>query len=433
MSLVSLPTELIELIVNHGDVSAACSLRLASSVLNQKSLHVFRDRVFRTRSLSWTKHNLAQLVEISAHPFFGRALQHLSINATPRYSISLWQLRKRISWPAGVPSDPNNQYDKFRLQMQYTADQKEAHDLAAFFNETRFDQKCLQTVFESTQRLESVRFRYEGMDQKHATFQRRYCESSQHEMSRPFVSTMAAIAASGVQLKAILIDPTHNYGAISIGRLESLAPSLTRFNTAFEALAKLELNLRDWRHPSTGFELESTKAPFVVRFLKKARQVKHLSLSCYSSLDDNLIGDLASKCTFANLETCKLAHFRMNKAEDLAQFLEPSSTTLRSLNLREIVLRDDDSDWGSLLLQLATSEDVWPGLEMMELARLHTQADGLVLFGGDKDPRLRLGTQGLTGSWRADLLAQEHRFSEGAWGTSLDLVATGYPFIDIEA
>lgn len=375
MPLASLPTELIELIANHLDVSAVCSLRLASSALNQKSLHVFRDRSFQTRSLSWTKYDLTQLVEISAHPFFGRALQHLSINATPRYSISLWQLRKRISWPAGIPSDPNDQLYKLQLQTQYTADQKEAHDLAAFFNETRFDQKCLQAVFGRIQCLESVSFRFEGMDQKHAIFQRRYCESSQHEMSRPFVSTMAAVAASGVQVKAILIDPKCNYGAISIGRLESLASSLVRFVAAFETLAKLELNLRDFRHPSRGFELETTRAPWVVRFLTKARHVKHLSLSCYSSLEDNLIGDLASERAFANLETCKLAHFRLNKAQDLARLFEPSFATLRGLDLRELVLRDNDSDWGSLLRHLATSEDILPALQVMKLSRLHTRVD----------------------------------------------------------
>jgi hypothetical protein len=245
---------------------------------------------------------------------------------------------------------------------------------------------------------------------------------------------MAAVAASGVQVKAILIDPKCNYGAISIGRLESLASSLVRFDAAFETLAKLELNLRDFRHPSRGFELETTRAPWVVRFLTKARHVKHLSLSCHSGLEDNLIGDLASERAFANLETCKLAHFRLNKAQDLARLLEPSFATLRGLDLRELLLRDNDSDWGSLLRHLATSEDILPALQVMKLSRLHTRVEGVVLLGGgDKHPGLHLGTQGSAGSWRAALVAHDNRFSELAWGTSLDLVATGYPFIDIEA
>ncbi|KAF1917747.1 hypothetical protein BDU57DRAFT_514164 [Ampelomyces quisqualis] len=42
MPFVSVPTELIDLIVNNLDVSATCSLRLACSPLNQESLHVFR-------------------------------------------------------------------------------------------------------------------------------------------------------------------------------------------------------------------------------------------------------------------------------------------------------------------------------------------------------------------------------------------------------
>jgi hypothetical protein len=122
------------------------------------------------------------------------------------------------------------------------------------------------------------------------------------------------------------------------------------------------------------------------------------------------------------------------KAQDLARLFEPSFATLRGLNLRDIVLRDNDSDWGSLLCHLATSEDILPALQVMKLSRLHTGIDGVVLLGGgDNHPVLHLGTRGSAGSWRADLVAHDYRFSVRAWGTSLDVVATGYPFIDIEA
>jgi hypothetical protein len=300
MSLASLPTELIESIALYLDLLSSCSLRLASSSLRQQSLHVFRDRFYHKRSISWTRTDLDRLVEISEHENFGPALQQLVVDATPQHSISLWQLRKRISEADPIFSEPDGVFFKSDLQEMYIEEEKEAKKLATFFNETRYDHKCLLAVFGQAQRLESIIFRYKGMDKKYGKFGRRYCESSQHEMSRPFVSTMAVIAASGVRLKEVTIHHVDHYGAVSIGRLESVAPSLRNFASIFESLERLELDLRDWRHPDEGFELENGRAPFVVRFLAKARNVRHLSLGCYSSLQDDLIGEMARHCTFTS-------------------------------------------------------------------------------------------------------------------------------------
>jgi hypothetical protein len=280
MSLASLPTELIEAIASYLDLPASRSLRLVSSSLKQQSLHVFRDRYFRSRSLQWAKQDFENLLKVSKHTAFGTALRHLVVDATPKHSMCLWQLRKRISEADAIFSDPNGVFFKSELQERYIAEEKEATELATFFNESRYDQKCLRAAFGPITQLESITFMYSGMEKKYGKFGRRYCESSQSEMSRPFVSTMTAVAASGVQVKKICTSEHFSYGAVSVGRVESLAPSLRNFEGGFEKLEQLELNLRDWRYPDTGFELGSTRAPFVVRFLAKARNVKHLNIGC---------------------------------------------------------------------------------------------------------------------------------------------------------
>jgi hypothetical protein len=427
MSLSSLPTELIECIANYVDLPTSCSFRLASASLRQQTLHAFRDRFFRKRSISWTKDNLDLLVEISAHADFGLAIHNLSIDATPRHSIVLWQLRKRISESDAISSHPTGVFFKSELQEQYVNEEKKANEIATFFTETRYDQKCLRAIFEKARNLESIEIGYEGMDKDYGKFRLAYCQSSQHEMSRPFVSTMAAIAASGKRLKELSIHPVYHYGAVSIGRLESLAPSLKNFDTAFENLEKLELKLRDWRQPDTGFELEDTRAPFAVRFLAKARNVKYLSLSCYSGLVDDLIGDIARHCTFPQLEICKLSHFRLYRASDLTTLLTPSFSTLRSLELSYMQLHDGSLSWVDLLRPLAASDADLQTLQWISLFSMFTNTASNLSFGENRKLPVVFGTRGITGSWRDDVLAciSQYTYTLGAgyYGS-----VTAYPF-----
>jgi len=421
MPLSSLPTELIECIARYLDLSSFCSLRLATSFLRQQSLHVFRDRFFRRQSVSWAKH--ADL---------GSSLQHLSVDATPRHSMSLWQLRKRISEADAIISESDGLFFKSELQEKYMEEEKAAKELATFFNETRYDHKCLRAVFGNVQKLESIVFEYRGMERKYGKFGRRYCESSQHEMSRPFLSTMAAVAASGVHVKTIAVHPVHHHGAVSIGRLESLAPSLRSFEVVFGNLETLELNLRDWRYPDEGFELASLRAPFVVRFLAKARNVKNLTIGCYSSLQDDLIGEMAHHCTFGKLESCKLSHFGLQNASDLAELLAPSFATLEILSLSHIRLMDEAASWADLIRNLASSEDTFQALRRMHLEKLFTKSGSrLSLNGGMGQEKLSLVSEDNDSIWRDDALRAADLFSDGTWGPAYQLGAVAYPFIDM--
>ncbi|KAF2832530.1 hypothetical protein CC86DRAFT_442734 [Ophiobolus disseminans] len=414
----SLPTELIETIATYLDLSSSRSLRLASRSLQHQSQLIFRDRFFHTRSILWTKHDLDQIVDISKHPEFGVALQHLRINATPKHSISLWQLRRRIQEADSIISETDGVY----LKSVYIKEEEEANELATFFNETRYDQQCLRKVFKEIGQLESVTFEYDGMSSIYGNFGRRYCETSQHEMSRPFISIMAAIADSGIHVRTICTNPELNHGAVSIGRLESLAPALRSFDAAFEKLGRLELTLRDWRFPDTGFELESARAPFVVRFLAKASNVKYLSLDCYSSLDDDLMGEIARHCNFTKLETCKLAHFRLNKADDLYQLLAPSYPTLQNLSLSHILLRNEESTWADLLRHLASSSDTLPVLERIYLRKPFTGSRTHALWKpiciGEKGHRV----------WREQVPLCIERLREVTSGPAWHIGATTYPF-----
>jgi hypothetical protein len=212
--------------------------------------------------------------------------------------------------------------------------------------------------------------------------------------------------------------------------LESLAPSLRYFDAAFEHLEILDLELRDWRYPDTGFELESTRAPFVVRFLAKARNVRHLKLGCYSSLDDDLFGDMARHCIFGKLETCTLKHFRLHKALDLPLFLRSCCSTLTSLSLHHIFLRDDSATWSSVFTQLAWSDDILQNLETLYLAKLFLRSGARVDFSEENYDRQEqlFGAPGNRDLWRDELLWYGDGVLETT-GPPWHLAAVAYPFM----
>jgi hypothetical protein len=360
---------------------------------------------------------------MTSHPHFGNGLQHLVIDATPRHSMHLWQTQthisntQSISTPYGVVSATRD------LEEKYAADCKVADDMATFFSETRFDRKCLKALFERLERLDSITFVYEGMDDRYAKFATRYCKNSQHEMSRPFVSTMSAIAASKIQVRSIKLDSTKTFGAVGVGRLENLAPSLRCFDYAFEKLDTLQLHLRDLRSSHSGFELQAPRVPFVVRFLAKSRNVKRLELSCYSSLDGDIFGEMARHCRFEMLETCKLSTMRIQAAEDLLALLQPSEKTLTTLHLVNIRLSDEVTTWGDLLGSIAASEGILTNLEDFSLGNLFTLNRSNIWLKG------RRGLCCIGDGWRGQLLNAvneiEERAAELPWG----IAAVVYPFV----
>jgi hypothetical protein len=369
MRLNILPTELVEHIASHLDLPSFRSFRLVCQSLQQQSAHHFRERFFRKRTITWAIESFQTALSVTSHPEFGNALQDLHVDATPRHSIRLWKMKTQLQ---------DNNIFFSNLTVEDERDAKESADAQAKkWNETRFDQKVLIKMFERIRVLKSITFEYEGMEARYGKFGRRYCETSQNEMSRPFVSSMNAIVASGITVQNIYMDKEKKHGAVSIGRLESLSPALSKFDAVFENLHILNLNLRDWRHPEEGFEPLIQHVPFVVRFLAKCRNIKSLEISCYSSLDDDIFSDMANHCAFSHLENCKLNLFRVYAATDLLTFLGRSQSTLRSLSLSHIVLRDDHADWSEVMLRMA---DKLNCLERLELHALFTRIGNNVAF-----------------------------------------------------
>ena len=429
MSLTSLPTELIEQIVSYSDLASSRSIRLICTSITRQTQHIFKLQFFRTRTLRWTKDAFDTLLEITDHKDFGNALQNLNVDATPRHSIHLWRIQKQLSEAQAIFGPYNTNSVKFVLSQKCADDTKVAEEFTTFFNETRYDQKCLSKVFTKLGTLDSIIFEYEGMDKKYSKSSRRYCESSQHEMSRPFVSTMAAIAASNIRIQAISVHHSRNYGAVSIGRLESLAPLLRNFDLAFERLEVLKLNLRDWRSPDSGFELDSHRTPLMVRLLAKARNIKVLDLSCHSTLEDDLFEEMARCCTFAHLETCRLSLFRIGKASDLVTFLAPSSSTLKSLGLNHLILCDPESSWQQLLEHLASLPSLLTSLERLELFNVFGENGATMMF--NETVQLVVGSKNVAGRWKEELLDQMDAFNLGRITTAWFLITVAYPFVGL--
>ncbi|KAF5847360.1 hypothetical protein GGP41_000089 [Bipolaris sorokiniana] len=262
MTLTSLPNELIEHIASYLDLPSTRSLRLTTSSLTKASSHLFKDRFFQQRTLFWTKPSLDAFVQISLHPQYGNALRHLIIDATPRHSMRLWQLSKRITEITPFPSCSSSKTaaspEQCKLQDAWAQAAEKAAQNTSFFNETRHDRKTLKQAFANMSQgnLTTITFLYTGLPASLVKCARAYCALSQCEISRPFVSTLAALAASPhMHLSRIALHKPFHHGAVSIGRLEGLAPLLPCFDKAFSTLTHLALNLRDWREQESGFQL----------------------------------------------------------------------------------------------------------------------------------------------------------------------------------
>jgi len=419
MPLQSLPTELIEHITDHLDVDSFRSFRLASPSLNQQSLHQFKQRFFRRRTVVWTSESLDRLVRVTSDPYFGRSLRDLIVDATPRFAIRLWELEKGII-EADLQQDQARHED---IQAQYREVEGKCEEVTKFWNETRHDRRTLVTIFERLGRLRSIIFAYDGMKKNFLLFGRRYCESSQNEMSRPFVSTMAAIAVSDLKVQTITIDGGRRYGAVSAGRLESVSPLLSRFGSTFAGLEVLKLNIRDWRSPDEGFEMSVDRAPFLVRFMSQMKNLRVLDLSCFSSLEENMLSEMAKHCTYPRLESCRLVLFQIRKADDLFRFLSPSKSSLRSLSLSHTVLRERGSEWSFVMDRIASEFN----LRHLELTDLFTRLGARVGFDGTMRRTLELGGPRVS----RELKERAGAVVSGNWGPAWHLAAVAYPFIGL--
>ncbi|CAE6995005.1 hypothetical protein CFE70_000019 [Pyrenophora teres f. teres 0-1] len=429
-----LPTELIELIASYLDLPSFRSLRLTNSELSRQTAHHLGTRYLRTQTLSWARSSLDTFLEKNTHESFSGRLQNLVVDATPYHSQNLWRASKHVpeeqphsAWLHTSSAEVNGALDAARSAAAVAA---AAATVNKFFNETRYDVKVLTTVFARLEKLETLTFEYKGMERKYAKFGNGYCVSSQHEMSRPFVSTMAAVAATGLSVAAINCEVYYGaHGAVGIGRLESLAPVLGRFDTAFAKLTFLDLCLRDWRCPDEGFQLDdSARAPFVVRFLAKARELRELRLDCYSVFEDDIFGHMARCCVFPKLERCKLAMLPINvhSPRDLHTFLAPCEDSLVFLGLYNLLLPGGGSEpsWPELLVDLARDETVLKALQTLKVQNLFATKGDRMWY---KIHAYSLGDVDV-GLWRTDFFDSRRYYESSGSSAMWEGFAKEYPW-----
>lgn len=417
--LLSLPTELAEHVTHHLDIDSFRSLRLVSRSLNQQCLHQFRQRFFRTRTIAWSTESLDRLTRVTSNSYFGPSLCHLIVDATPRFALQLWELEKGI-----IETELQQEQDlRAELQAQHHDIETRLERETKFWNETRYDRTTLTSVFQHLGRLQSIIFAYDGMKKNFLLFGRRYCECSQNEMSRPVVSTLAAVAMSRLIVQNITIDPQRRHGAVSTGRLEGLSPMLSKFDNVFSGVKVFTLNIRDWRSPDDGFELPNGKASFLIRFLSKMRNLRTLDLSCYNTSDENMLLGMAQHCIYPRLETCRLHLFTIHELEDLLQFLEPTQASLNSLTLSHCISRS--ADWAQIMVRLA--KDV--RIQQLELRDLFTRSGARVGFDCTMRRTLNLRAPHL----KKELVEQSDRIITGNWGPAWHQAAVAYPFIGLHA
>lgn len=439
MSLTTLPTELIEAITRHLDLPSVLHLRLTSPSLCEQTLHPFKSRYLRSHTLKWDVASFSTLLRISQHPQFRSALTTLYIDATPHYFDRTWKLQKAVQ--DGERMQFNEQDPSFyAVQEEKIAATKAADAYNHFWNESQEDVTTLVSVFANcSANLKEIVFAYTGIERQYSQFGLRYCESSQLEMSRPVVRTLRAIALTpSLGLASLSFSPTQDFGAVSIGRLETLSPLLPRFDAAFAALTTLRLNLRDWRKREEGFEDPPGRIPFVVRFLAKCTRLRDLRLSCFSGLEgDVLVREMALCCEWRELRALRLGHVRVFDVDDVLALMRKSYGSLETLGLESVWLKDrSERGWAHFLHCVADA--AFPALRDVAL-RCVLDADGCPVGRGDDWP-IRVEDRGVrvlgvdngpgegTQRFAEGIREVARELNRAAWGVAYFRAVVRYPF-----
>ncbi|PVH95897.1 hypothetical protein DM02DRAFT_136859 [Periconia macrospinosa] len=386
MTLSALPSELVTCVTEHLDISSFRSFRLVCSPLQVQSLHCFKRRFFQKQTIEWTLHSLQQFQEIS-ESHFGAALKDLVIDATPRFALKSAQLYDLLSLHEDYES-------KKALESGWLQVEAEKDRMASFWNETRQDVKILTSVFGRIGALRSITFAYDRAKLS-ARGLYEFTRNSQREMSRPFVSTLAAVAIANLTVSAIITDPIRKQGAVSVGRLETVSPILIPHEDVFLRLEVLKLTLREFRRPNEGFALPIGKPPFWVRLLSKFKHLRTLDLSFCTIFQENSLRHMAKHCRYSHLEHCRLSAFQLHNAEDLLAFLSHAKDTLQSLSIDRTINMGEPWSWAEAWSRLAVE---FPYLNQLELKDLFLNQTDRVNFGergGSKCTSLTLQGPGL--------------------------------------
>jgi len=374
--LVELPTELVENIAYNLPLLEIRNLRLTCRSIRDQIAHPFKDRFFRRRHITLTTPSLESLIEVARHPQFGPALNHLFINATPIYEKQVTAIEKKIR-DAHLDTGLRRLLETERDLLE----RRKSTVLQSFNNGA--DRKLLSLAFLIIRHLRSITFIYEGfnaMDPEDAMYHMRRC---QNEMSRPFMTTMSAIAFSGLTIEAITATEEQRYGFVCIGKMRFMAWQYSNLRHAFANLKVLKLDLRDWMSPTRGWLPGLEKSPNVAQLLSRMPNLRELDLSChvYSSREEDVFTDVGTMVRLPHLERCTLGLI-VAKEQSLLRFLNSARKTLKHLTLRNTVLVA--GSWTSFLESLTKTLS----LESLVLDNMY-QDESIAVFKKNGQPVAR--------------------------------------------
>ncbi|KAF2502716.1 hypothetical protein BU16DRAFT_521407 [Lophium mytilinum] len=380
--LIRLPTELVENIAYTLPLPDVKNLRLACRSIRDQIQHPFKDRFFRRKHINLTSESLKGLIEVARHPQLGPALSHLFINATPAFEKQITAIGNKIR---AAYIDTGLRY---LLEKERDLLEKEKPTILESFT-SGADRKLLSLAFLIIRHLRTITFSYDALDSmepQDAMYHMRRCQT---EMSRPFMTTMSAIAFSGLTVDEITVSKEHRYGFVTIGKMRFRAWQYSNLGHALANLRVLKIDLRDWMSPARGWTPGLEKTPNVARLLSRTPSLRELDLSChvYSSREEDVFEDVGKMVRLPYLEKCTLGLI-LAKEQSLLRFLKASHRTLKHLTLRNAVLVS--GRWSSFLESVPATLD----LESLVLDNLY-QDETIVLFKKDGKPVARLDGKGL--------------------------------------
>lgn len=379
---MDLPTELVENIAYSLPLSDLRNFRLTCSSMRDQALHPFKDRFFRRRTITVTADSLKGLIDVAGHPQIGSALRDLVIDATPQLEKKYTDCQRRIR--DAQLDDGLRQLLDIELRL-INEDRVKLSDFA----KSGQDRKLLALAFMVIGRLHSIAFAYDGFNESEAEDAMYHLRRAQTEMSRPFVSTIAAIAFSGLAVEEITVQNHRRSGFVSIGKLKFSSTQYSQLRPALAHLRVLKLDLRDWLYAPARWMVSVEIPPFVARFLSRVTELRELDLSChiYSSRKEDVFTEIANMVRLPHLVKCTLGLI-LAKEENLLRFLQASKTSLKHLTLRNCVIVT--GCWRTFLESLANTID----LERLTLDNLY-ENEHVALLGNDKIPAVDLERPGL--------------------------------------
>lgn len=377
-NLESLPVELLaHIIATYLTTKDLGSLRLTSSYLEKALFDSFAREFFSKKQFMLTEPSLAVLVAISKHPALSRVLSHVIIGLE-QYSSDTYTFN-------------------FESPYQLRAFRNGAAE-QTFFTATGQDRFMLAEAFRNLPNLKTIGIRdysahgrLRDDDSWHSYGMNTVREQTGRELrcytggpydfqakfaSKAFSTLLIALADAGttsvrnieVFLRSRARGLTDFAFLIPLSSSQKLDALLNNLETV---LLTVNLDCQKWQcrmaatPPEPPIETNEELKPFLGEFLQRTPHLKHLRLNfqrmAYDGTDE-MMAFLQGSPSSSPVSIPHISLFSQLKTLDLGILETPLkplvgairnfSTTLRSLSLWRVTLRDKENQWQTLLLRL---------------------------------------------------------------------------------